>query len=242
MFTRIEPRSKEHEVVEQIQSLIFRGELLPGSKLPAEREFSKTLGVGRHTLRVALNRLAALGLVEIRKNEGTFVNSVTSAPLVKPLKEMLEQRVRNIEDFLEIRKVLESWGAVQAAKNASNVHLARMARALEQMKAAQGIGEAVAKADVEFHMALSEAAGNPILVHLMDSFVTLMHETRGLRLLITDPTVTQPIMRQHEEIYMAVRDQRAELASEKVVEHLTYIQQTIQKLVSSNEYSLFAKG
>ncbi len=231
MFSRIETKSKENEVLEQIQSLIYQGELLPGSKLPSERDFAKTLGVGRHTLRVALNRLAALGLVEIRKYEGTFVKSVTSVSLSEPLIDMLEEKVRNVKSFLEVRKVLESWAAKEAAERATREHLTKMERALEQMKAAQNSGELVAKADIEFHMVLSEAAGNPILNHLMSSFVILMHETRSLRLLVTDPTVTQALSQQHNEIYMAIRAREPDLAYRMVEEHMDYILKIVHQLL-----------
>lgn len=233
MFTRIEPQTKEHEIVEQVRSLIYRGDLFPGTRLPPERELARILGVGRHTLRVALNRLAVLGLVEIRKSEGTFVKSVTSVSLDAPLKEMLEQKVRNIESFLEVRKILESWAAAQAAEKRTAEHLLRMENSLKKMGTAQvNDREFVAKADLEFHMALAEAAGNPILVHMMSSFVVLMHETRSLRLLVTDPAVAQIILRQHEEIYSAVLNSKPDLAAQRVNEHLSYIQNTIRHVLS----------
>jgi GntR family transcriptional repressor for pyruvate dehydrogenase complex len=242
MFTRIEPQTKEHEIVGQVRSLIYSGELLPGYKLPPEREFSAMLGVGRHTLRVALNRLAAAGLVEIRKSEGTFVKSITSISVGEPLKEMLEQKVRNIDSFLEVRKILESWAAAQAAEKATGEQLRKMQEALKQMEAARTNGDLVAKADMEFHMAIAGAAANPILVHLMSSFVALMHETRNLRLLVTDPTVTQAIWRQHEAIFLAIRSREASLASLKVSEHISYIQKTIRHLLSLEALPEFERG
>ena len=198
--------------------------------------------MGRHTLRVALNRLAALGLVEIRKSEGTFVNSVISMSFSEPLKEMLEEKVRNVESFLEVRKVLESWAANLAAEKATGEHLAKLERALGQMEVARDSGELVAKADMEFHMVLSEAAGNPILNHLMSSFVALMHETRSLRLLVTNPLVTQALGQQHNEIYLAIRARNPDLASQKVEDHLGYIQKTVHRLLSHETLPTLANG
>ena len=213
LFTRVELKTKEEEIVDQIRSLILRGRLRPGDKLPPERDLSKALGVGRHTLRVALNRLAALGFLEIIKNKGAFVKSVTPASLSDSLKDMLEREVRNMVSFLEIRKLLESWTASQAAEKATEEDLMNMERALDEMRSAIAKGESIARGDLAFHLAISAAADNTVMLHIMDAFVTLMHSTQRLRALATNPQTTPELMRQHEEIYKAMRERNPALAA-----------------------------
>ena len=68
------PRRKLTETVaEQLLTAIRK--LPPGTKVPSERELTKELGVGRSTVREALNGLAMLGVVEIRHGQGVFVTS-----------------------------------------------------------------------------------------------------------------------------------------------------------------------
>ena len=55
------------------QLLAAVGDLPAGTKVPSERELTKDLGVGRSTVREALNGLAMLGIVEIRHGQGVFV-------------------------------------------------------------------------------------------------------------------------------------------------------------------------
>ena len=67
------PRRKLSETVAD-QLLVAVRELPPGTKVPSERELTKELGVGRSTVREALNGLAMLGVVEIRHGQGVFVD------------------------------------------------------------------------------------------------------------------------------------------------------------------------
>jgi len=57
------------QVFDQLRELIFRGQLKPGEKLMPERELSAALGVSRPTLRSAIHRLVAMGLVEHRQGQ-----------------------------------------------------------------------------------------------------------------------------------------------------------------------------
>ena len=63
------------EIVNQIRDLMAAGRLRPGERLPPEREFAQTLGIGRWSLREAIRCMRSLGLVEVRAGAGTFLTS-----------------------------------------------------------------------------------------------------------------------------------------------------------------------
>jgi GntR family transcriptional repressor for pyruvate dehydrogenase complex len=70
----LEPASRRklsETVAEQLMEA-FR-DLPPGTKVPSERELTKDLGVGRSTVREALNGLAVLGVLTIRHGQGAFI-------------------------------------------------------------------------------------------------------------------------------------------------------------------------
>src|SRR5579875_2181932 len=72
-LTRI-PRNKLAETVaEQLLQQIKSNELTPGTRMPSERELMVALGVGRSTIREAMNGLAMLGVVDIRHGQGAFI-------------------------------------------------------------------------------------------------------------------------------------------------------------------------
>ena len=73
------------EIVDKIRQMIVRDGLLPGDKLPSERELSERLQVGRSSVREALRALELLGLIETRRGEGTFLRDVRNHQLVEIL-------------------------------------------------------------------------------------------------------------------------------------------------------------
>jgi GntR family transcriptional regulator, transcriptional repressor for pyruvate dehydrogenase complex len=66
-------------VARQLMAGIQSKNLLPGTRMPSERELMAALGVGRSTIREAVNGLAMVGVLEIRPGQGTFVADRTDA-------------------------------------------------------------------------------------------------------------------------------------------------------------------
>lgn len=71
------------QVAESVRSYITDNGLRPGDRLPAERELTEMLGVSRNILREALKGLAAIGLIEARQGDGTFVSGVDYSSLIQ---------------------------------------------------------------------------------------------------------------------------------------------------------------
>ena len=90
LFQEVQVEEVSDKIVEQLCSLIQEGRLTPGNKLPSERRLTDQLGVGRSSLREALNKLETLGYVEIKKRKGIFVKSIDSTLQLDPLKNMLQ--------------------------------------------------------------------------------------------------------------------------------------------------------
>ena len=89
LFKEIKPKRLSDEISEQIKQLIFQGKLKPGDKLPPERELAEHFNVGRPCLREALNRLRAIGFLDVKKQNGYYVRSA-SDEMVGPLKGITE--------------------------------------------------------------------------------------------------------------------------------------------------------
>ncbi len=61
------------QAVNHIRSLLEKGALKPGEKIPSERDFSRSLRISRASLRTGINYLAAMGVIKVRHGVGTFV-------------------------------------------------------------------------------------------------------------------------------------------------------------------------
>src|SRR5471032_3635105 len=123
-------------VSDQIRAIFTSGALLPGQRLPAERDLAEQLNVSRPSLREALIRLESDGFIQAAARSGFVVSDVT-APLVSaPLAALLSQHPTASADVLELRHGLESLATGYAAERATPGDLARITEALNALKTA----------------------------------------------------------------------------------------------------------
>jgi GntR family transcriptional repressor for pyruvate dehydrogenase complex len=211
------PRRKLTETVaEQLVAAIR--ELPPGTKVPSERELTKELGVGRSTVREALNGLAMLGIVEIRHGQGVFVSS-EPAQMGEPssITAALERGVTN--EFIEARLIVEVEVARLAARRRTDEDLARLAAALaEQQARLRGDLATLVDIAAHFNVLLADAAHNEVLSAMIESFVGLMVE-RGPRVYSLEG-FGEWDLQEHRGLYEAVRDRDPERAARLMREHI----------------------
>jgi GntR family transcriptional repressor for pyruvate dehydrogenase complex len=211
------PRRKLSETVAD-QLLAAVRDLPPGTKVPSERELTKDLGVGRSTVREALNGLAMLGIVEIRHGQGVFVTGEppqSSEP--SAIASALERGVTN--EFIEARLIVEVEVARLAARRRTDDDLAAMAAALVVQEARLGGDiDAIVETAASFNVLLADAAHNEVLRAMIQSFVTLMVE-RGPRVYGLEG-FGEWDMQEHRGLFEAVRDRDAERAAKLMREHI----------------------
>src|SRR5713226_8764577 len=105
------------QVVQAIEAQILSGRLAVGARLPAERDFSESLGVSRPVVREAVRNLTTRGLLDTRHGIGTTVRAVSRDEVVKPLTLFLRARGEeiSIEHLHQVRSILEVENAALAA-------------------------------------------------------------------------------------------------------------------------------
>lgn len=212
------PRRKLTETVAD-QLLAGIRNLPAGARVPSERELTKELGVGRSTVREALNGLAMLGIVEIRHGQGVFVtNEPPSNSEPSAIASALERGVTN--EFIEARLIVEVEVARLAARRRTDEDLATMAAALAEQQARLGRGDidAIVETAASFNVLLADAAHNEVLRAMIQSFVTLMVE-RGPRVYRLDG-FGEWDMQEHTRLFAAVRDQDPDLAARLMRDHI----------------------
>ena len=179
MYKVIQASRLYEQIVQQIEGSILKGELVEGSQLPAERDLAKQFGVSRTAVREAIKALQEKGLVDAFPGRGTFVTNGTP----NSMRRSMDRIVRSGEPggwayLVEVRKILEPEIAALAAVRATDQDLALMREAFNVMDNAGRDSDAYIEADLDFHLALAEAAANPIVLSLIDSIVGLLREER----------------------------------------------------------------
>src|SRR6266702_4153316 len=104
-------------VAEHLERLILEGALRPGEKLATERELAAKLEVSRPSLREALDKLQARGLIETNK-AGNFVSRFL-APMTDPLIALFQSNDQALDDYVEYRCLIEGEAARLAAARAT---------------------------------------------------------------------------------------------------------------------------
>jgi GntR family transcriptional repressor for pyruvate dehydrogenase complex len=167
------------QIVQQIEDSVLNGSLKPGDQLPAERELAQRLGVSRTAVREAVKALREKGLVEAYSGRGTFITDGTSQAARQSFDLMVKIGQQEGAPYLaELRLILEPGIAALAATRVTEEDLAALREAVAVMDRAQKDPAAYIEADLDFHLALAEAAANPLILSLIDSIVGLLREQR----------------------------------------------------------------
>lgn len=150
-------------VVEKLLEYISTGKLVWGEQLPAQRELAKMLNVGVSSVREALQILQAMGFIEVKRGQGTYITGNSAEPLLKSLTHSIYQDT-NIQDLMEVREVLDTGLAVLAAKKAGESNIEKMGICLEEMGEYYNTNAVLsAKSDMNFHIALAQSVDNQLL-------------------------------------------------------------------------------
>ena len=241
-YKKIKPKKIYEEVAEAIQGMIRSGQLQPGDKLDSVQQLAENFQVGRSAIREALTALRAMGLIEIRQGEGTYVREFETAQISFPLSTAILMNAEDTAHLLEVRKILEAGTVFSAAEKRTDIQLQAMEEALEEMKRANGNEELGEKADLQFHLAIAESSQNPLLISLMNHVSGLMGETmkETRRLwLYSKQTTTERLHDEHYAIYQAIKEQEAETARNLMLSHIESVEDILLKYINQSKTNTF---
>ena len=165
-FHSITPVRAYEGIVEQVEQAVFSGALLPGDRLPSERELMAQFSVSRSTVREALRVLDSHGIVRSRPGDklGPEIQAHSAGRLTKALSTFARLGQISVAQVVEFRMVVEGSAVRLAAELHDDDQLAAMRAALASMERAAGeSSEAFSEADVEFHLAVARCSGNSLI-------------------------------------------------------------------------------
>ena len=166
---KIDRMKVSDKVFEQIKTMIITQEWPLGTKIPSETKLGELFGVSRVSIRTALQQLSAIGLVETRNGEGTFVCEPSVSNIFTPLMGELSYSPTDILELMEFRRGIEMQVCRLAAERRTEEDLKEMAFILEKManyKQNNDI-ENYTKADIEFHFCIAKMSKNSLFQKVM---------------------------------------------------------------------------
>jgi GntR family transcriptional repressor for pyruvate dehydrogenase complex len=210
------------QIVQQVEESITKGALKPGDQLPPERELAEQFGVSRTAVREAVKALREKGLVEAYPGRGTFITDGTSYAIRQSLDRMIKIGQPEGSMFLaEVRGIIEPEIAAMAATRADDEDMASMRALVAVMDDSCKDPDAFIEADLDFHLALAEAAANPLILSLIDSIVGLLREQR-LRIFFVEGGPERGQVH-HKRILQAIEHRDPAGAREAMKAHLQQV-------------------
>lgn len=213
----IEPASRQslaQFVAHQLLDLVTSGRLRAGDRLPSESELKERFGVGRSTIREALNGLVLLGAIEVRHGQG----AVVVGPPVRVGALDAALRTARDADLIEVRRALEPAIAEVAAERATEDHLEEIRAVLDEGERHLAEEGAAVPESVGFHLRLAEATGNPFFIRFIELSGEVMSE-RGERLQLAEGYAEWEL-RMHRQLYDAVAARDGARARAEMERHL----------------------
>ena len=222
-----------NQVVANIQQLVADGRLMPGMKLPPERELAERFGVSRTVLREAVRILVAKGLLETRHGVGTVVRQMTSDQFLEPLNFLLQTYDISIDQLHHVRSILEVGIVRVAALAATAADLAELERIVNDMESTLGDIERFVQLDDEFHRQLAQATHNPLLAILAESIGSIMHEVRVQVHHFT--MIYATTIPDHRQIVAGLAAADPEVAAQAMQRHVDHARQFQQEYVAQEQ-------
>ena len=226
-FRAVHKRRASQNVVRQVQDLLISGRLRPGDRLPSERDFADTLQVGRGTIREAYRSLEALGVIRVQPGAAAYVAELATHATPTVMAESSQFRTwEQQRQLFEVRLVLDPPIAALAARRATGDHLTRL-RAVMRAQECNGGGAHGMEADIEFHMLVFEASGNPILREFAVQVAALLRESWTR---IATPGREPASLAQHRRILQAIEGRDPKAAERHMRAHLHTIAELVLAL------------
>jgi DNA-binding FadR family transcriptional regulator len=220
LFRPVRTGNPFEETVERLLQAIKLGVVVPGDRLPSERDLAARLNVSRVTLREAIHALTEAGYVESRRGRygGTFVNEQLPKPRRTNAKRLARELGNGLEDALVLRAALETGAAEAAAsRSLSEAEQEHLRRCLAETSAAR-LSD-YRRLDSRLHLAIAEVTGSPSLTSATADVRMRLNE-----LLDAIPLLERNIQHsneQHEAIVDAILAGDPETARRAMQEHLS---------------------
>jgi len=197
-------------VAERVRQLLSERELVPGDRLPPERQMAAELSISRPSLREGLRRLIDLGILEARRGSGTYLAAV------------------DLDELFAVRVRLEPYAARLAATRRSDAQLAELDATLADLRATLADADAFALADARLHALVLEASHSPTLRVLLAALDDLLAHSRATT--AGDPAMRAATLARHEQLADALRAGDPGGAERAMAAHLREIRRSLARI------------
>lgn len=204
------------KVISEFRDSLAKDVLKPGDKLPSEMELTRTFGVSRNAVREAIKMLVALGAVEIRRGDGTYVAKNVSASVIDPLIFALLLTGGTAGELLELREMLEVGILEIVLRKTTDEDISKMRKAIEVLEEDYKKGvvdkEVLREHDLTFHYAFAGATHNPLITKIAKTIWEMFKLSIGKSV----QSNIEDTIEKHRMIFQSVKEKNLDKAKEAI--------------------------
>lgn len=207
------------QVFDQMQTLLIEGEWKSGDKIPSENELAETFGVSRMTIRQAMQKLKALGLIETRTGSGSYVREVTADDSLQDLIPLMYIGGTTQLQVFQFREMIDSESVRIATAQVTKEDLKKLDAILEQMRtdAAKDDAAAFSRHDLKFHSKIVALTDNPLMIKTYQILLPVLSDSMQS---VIEKMKYAPALDYHSRILDAMKEKDAGKAEQIMREHI----------------------
>jgi len=226
-LARMPRQSLSDRLARRIRELIQQGEYRQGDRLPAIMEMARSFGVGHPTVREALKKLEAVGVVEIRHGSGVYVSRSEDVMLLASPDYAPVVTQKLLADLIRSRMPLELLSVAEAIPRLTVRHLKEMRRVLAEAEKHLDDDGVLNKVNMQFHRQIAVASDNAVLLQLLDVLREMFQHEQLMILTIFGSRGEDH--REHLAILEALEKRDSALAVSRMRTHLQNVLDAVLK-------------
>lgn len=236
LSTSLQSKSVVESIIDRIVSAIIEGELKPGDKLPTEMEFCRDLGVGRNSIREAIKKLEAYGVVYIKRAEGTFVSEKYNHKMLDPMLYGMILKLESWQDLIELRRVLDIGTLyVVLGHTGTETQIESLKKTVEHMHhvcfAKQPSVTAIMDVDTDFHMQIAGITDNEQLINITDYITRITIPSRRKTIKrIMESGEMEHFIELHKQLIRVIEYRQFDQIGKAVMDHYVYWKEEKQEI------------
>lgn len=166
----IDSGSVVDKILLQIRNAITSGRFTVGQKLPSEFELMDELKVSRNSLREAMKILSAMGVVEIRRGDGTYICDNIKPRVMDNVIYSVLMESSSADEIIELRQTLDEDVLMLAMHKCTDEQIQNLEELVAGMRRSfeEGDISKAAQLDYQFHLYLAECCQNKLLSHIVN--------------------------------------------------------------------------
>lgn len=227
LFKSVKSGNISELIARQIKSAILNGTMKPGDRLPPERDMAEQFQTSRVSVREALKRLEAAGLLTIKRGSGVYASGISSKPMTDSLSSILKIQKTSIHELIEARIIFEPHIVRLATERITPEDFQELDNNIAEASRIIRSNVSASSINIEFHSIIARATHNLVIALTMENMFNVTKEWFLER--SGDSKKMMKLSRQsilyHKRILEALRERNSQKVYELMLKHTLLIKE-----------------